>query len=381
MNEIKLSENIARLRSEKNITQEQLAAFIGVTKGAVSKWENASSLPDIATLPLLAAYFDVTVDELLGYAPQLATEEIGRVYKALAKDFSERPFEVVWGQVQALVQRYYACHPFLFRMCVLLLNHFQLADAALQPQVLAEMERLLAHVQAESADNELVRDASILETMVQLQLGKVEEAITTLEDAMDPLHLANNGEALLVSAYQMHGDHEKTDSFAQLQLLLALQSLLGMSGTLLRLQAAKPDRVRETVARVDAVVAAYDLVQVMPNAVGQFYYQAAAMCCALGDRQETLRLLAQFVQAMTALLAAEELQLYITDTYFDKLGSWQEKLLETSDTPRDRVTVCRDLLAHFADPFAALADDAEFRRIQTKLKAVMACTGRRCCRS
>lgn len=131
MNEIKLSENIARLRSEKNITQEQLAAFIGVTKGAVSKWENASSLPDIATLPLLAAYFDVTVDELLGYAPQLATEEIGRVYKALAKDFSERPFEVVWGQVQALVQRYYACHPFLFRMCVLLLNHFQLADAAL----------------------------------------------------------------------------------------------------------------------------------------------------------------------------------------------------------------------------------------------------------
>lgn len=110
------------------------------------------------------------------------------------------------------------------------------------------MERLLAHVQAESADNELVRDASILETMVQLQLGKVEEAITTLEDAMDPLHLANNGEALLVSAYQMHGDHEKTDSFAQLQLLLALQSLLGMSGALLRLQAAKPDRVRETVA-------------------------------------------------------------------------------------------------------------------------------------
>lgn len=132
---------------------------------------------------------------------------------------------------------------------------------------------------------------------------------------------------------------------------------------------------------MDAVVAAYDLVQVMPNAVGQFYYQAAAMCCALGDRQETLRLLAQFVQAMTALLAAEELQLYITDTYFDKLGSWQEKLLETSDTPRDRVTVCRDLLAHFADPFAALADDAEFRRIQTKLKAVMTCTGRRCCRS
>lgn len=93
MNELRLSENIARLRSEKNVTQEQLAAFIGVTKGAVSKWENASSLPDIATLPLLAAYFDVTVDELLGYAPQLDAEEIGRIYRALQKIFPNGPLK------------------------------------------------------------------------------------------------------------------------------------------------------------------------------------------------------------------------------------------------------------------------------------------------
>ena len=43
MNELKLSENIVRLRREKNVTQEALAAFVGVTKGAVSKWENGVS--------------------------------------------------------------------------------------------------------------------------------------------------------------------------------------------------------------------------------------------------------------------------------------------------------------------------------------------------
>lgn len=366
MNELKLSENLVRLRREKNVTQEALAAFVGVTKGAVSKWENGT------TLPLLASFFDVTVDEILGYTPQISSEEIGEIYKKLARDFAKQPFEAVWQQIQVLTRRYFSCHPFLFRMCVLLVNHFQLADAALQPQVLAEAERLLEHVQVEATDRELARDARIFETMVQMQIGKVEEAIATLENALDPMHLANSSEGLLVSAYQMHGDLEKADSFAQLQLLFALQSLLGMSGALLRTSATSPERVRETVARVDAVARAYDLAQVMPNAVGQFNYQAAAMLCALGDCEGTLAQLEQFVQAMAALFGADDLQPFMADAYFDKLGSWQQKLRENNDTPRDRATVRQELLAHFADPFAALAEDADFRRILTKLKAVMA---------
>lgn len=159
----------------------------------------------------------------------------------------------------------------------------------------------------EATDRELARDARIFETMVQMQIGKVEEAIATLEDALDPMHLANSSEGLLVSAYQMHGDLEKADSFAQLQLLFALQSLLGMSGALLRTSATSPERVRETVARVDAVARAYDLAQVMPNAVGQFNYQAAAMLCTLGDCEGALAQLEQFVQAMAALFGADDL--------------------------------------------------------------------------
>ena len=116
MNELKLSENLVRLRRERNVTQEALAAFVGVTKGAVSKWENGTTLPDVATLPLLASFFDVTVDEILGYTPQISSEEIGEIYKKLARDFAKQPFEAVWQQIQALTRRYYSCHPFLFRM-------------------------------------------------------------------------------------------------------------------------------------------------------------------------------------------------------------------------------------------------------------------------
>ncbi len=63
---IYLSENIKRLRLEKELTQETLAEFLGVTSQSVSNWERGESYPDITTLPSIASFFDISVDDLLG---------------------------------------------------------------------------------------------------------------------------------------------------------------------------------------------------------------------------------------------------------------------------------------------------------------------------
>lgn len=65
---IYLSENIKRLRHERNLTQETLAEFLGVTFQSVSNWERGESYPDITMLPAIASFFKVSVDELLGIA-------------------------------------------------------------------------------------------------------------------------------------------------------------------------------------------------------------------------------------------------------------------------------------------------------------------------
>lgn len=65
--EIKLSQNIRRNRKERKLTQEQLAEVLGVTTGAVYKWEAGLSLPELAMLMELADFFDTSVDTLLGY--------------------------------------------------------------------------------------------------------------------------------------------------------------------------------------------------------------------------------------------------------------------------------------------------------------------------
>ena len=65
--------NIKRLRQNKGITQEALGEVLGISGQAISKWENASALPDILILPRLADYFGISIDELMGYKPDALT--------------------------------------------------------------------------------------------------------------------------------------------------------------------------------------------------------------------------------------------------------------------------------------------------------------------
>lgn len=64
---MKLNENIMALRRAKGITQEELATALGVSNQAVSKWESAQTCPDISLLSVLADYFEVSIDELMGH--------------------------------------------------------------------------------------------------------------------------------------------------------------------------------------------------------------------------------------------------------------------------------------------------------------------------
>ena len=62
-----LAENIRRFRKERSLTQEQLSEALGVTAGAVYKWEANLSIPELELILEMADIFDTSVDVLLGY--------------------------------------------------------------------------------------------------------------------------------------------------------------------------------------------------------------------------------------------------------------------------------------------------------------------------
>ncbi len=61
-----LSENLRKYRILKNLTQEDVAEYLGITAQSVSKWERGESYPDITLLPALANIFETSIDLLVG---------------------------------------------------------------------------------------------------------------------------------------------------------------------------------------------------------------------------------------------------------------------------------------------------------------------------
>lgn len=70
---------LKELRKKRGLTQEQLAEYLGISSQAVSKWENNISYPDVSLLPVLANYFQVSTDELLGVDTAKRTETIQKL--------------------------------------------------------------------------------------------------------------------------------------------------------------------------------------------------------------------------------------------------------------------------------------------------------------
>lgn len=73
---------IRQLRREKDLTQEQLADYLGITARAISQWETDRTAPDLSQIPLLCNLFNVTSDTLLGIDISAKQNRIDEIYTA-----------------------------------------------------------------------------------------------------------------------------------------------------------------------------------------------------------------------------------------------------------------------------------------------------------
>ena len=92
---MEMGKEIRRLRNERGITQEALADALSVTAQTISKWECGTSMPDVQTLPEIAVFFGVTIDQLFAMAPDQQMERIeNRIYsRGLFGEAEERQME------------------------------------------------------------------------------------------------------------------------------------------------------------------------------------------------------------------------------------------------------------------------------------------------
>jgi len=66
---------IRECRMKRGLTQEQLGQELGVSTQSISRWENSATYPDIMMLPVIADFFEITIDQLMGRTRECKAEE------------------------------------------------------------------------------------------------------------------------------------------------------------------------------------------------------------------------------------------------------------------------------------------------------------------
>ena len=365
MEGLRFSENITRLRREKKITQEELALFIGVTKASVSKWETGATIPDIMILPQLAAFFDVSIDELLGYEPQLSREQIKYYYHKLAKDFAEKPFDEVMRESEELTRKYYSCYPFLQQMVILWINHGAMAPDEKQKEAIHEkITGLCERILENCKDMGVCNNTIALKCLVDLQSGHADKVIELLEEEKMNVNRIEDKGTLLTLAYMAAGEPDKAEKAAQIGMYRSLLDLIAFGENLITLKGDDLAYLKEIIGRLDAVIHTFVVTGLNPNTVAVYDYHVATLLCSKAKEwnpemeQLVKEKLEQYVEAVRRLFA-DGLSLH-GDEFFSTLDEWFADMDLGIEAVRSEKLVMESALEGLENPVFARINDQEF---------------------
>lgn len=177
MTNINIGNKIRELRKKKGITQEGLASVLSVSAQAVSKWESGVTYPDMEMIPVIAGYFEVSMDILFDYDVREMKAKIQKIIDdawAYFFDDTQRYIETIKGALQE--------YPENEELLTSLLNAYEynLRDNA-DTSHLDETIDLSQKIITESTDFIRVCHVKQIQAASYLKKGEYEKAKSVLE--------------------------------------------------------------------------------------------------------------------------------------------------------------------------------------------------------
>lgn len=366
INSIHIGKVISSKRKEKGITQEELANQLGVSKPAVSKWESGQSYPDIILLPELAAFFHISVDQLIGYEPQMAKEDVRKLYHRLADDFAKRPFQQVYEECEGYLRKYLSCWYLQNQIGLLLVNHANLAgDPEMTNVVIERALEIFTRVERSGEDVALAKLALQMKAICHIALQQPVEAIDILEDLNE--HIMST-ESLLVKAYQMKGDRKKAMVNLQGYTIKNLLAMLEAATDFLQMYADQPDRMTQFYQLSVRLGSLFEVEQMYPVAMMKIHLIAALVYVSGGNKKAAMDALEQYVISVNR---AKQTNFTVRNNiYFDNLESYYASNDVEQEAPRNPKVIWNDLKnALLNNPaFAVLEKEERFQQIKKRLE-------------
>lgn len=214
---IYFGENIKKLRKEKEMTQETLAEFLGISFQTVSKWERGENYPDITMLPVISRFFGTSIDALLGINKSCEEEKI-KEYLELYDTMKLKDLSLIYGKFKIAVKEF----PNDFRILIRYMELLQEVKGFVQGEykdVSKEITSIYVNIQNHCMDDSIrIRSKAIMISHLLMKyqcipneegkyrvnkecLNQAEDIINTLPSINDSKEMMQMGLAFDTESY------------------------------------------------------------------------------------------------------------------------------------------------------------------------------------
>lgn len=177
-----VGENIKKLRRERNITQEALAEYLGISSQAVSQWECGKTTPDIAQIPVLAYIFGVSADAILGIdidAKEKHISQIADQARLLSQDGeSQEAIRILKEGIRQYPDSFQLMSDYAFEV------YYNSAEEELKEDCMKEIVGYISKILSGCTDNRIRNRAVNLACRIYPMVDRRNEALA-LADSMD----------------------------------------------------------------------------------------------------------------------------------------------------------------------------------------------------
>lgn len=316
---IRLSTKLKQERVKRSITQETLANYLNISKTTISKWENDLLYPDITMLPMLARFFNISVDELLNYNDSISNEEMKQLNGILNNTITDSSYEDYLNLAQIYFIDYSNEFEFLNNLLGILTNNIIYAtdNPQYQESISLALE-IIKTIEMNSSSIYLKKHAQgykMILYMYQRDYGAVIEGVPDYD-------LKLGEQVLLATSYKQSGQLKKARSVLQTDMYQHLMNILYELMVLLMHEDLHVVPIEDFESKVKNLNKAFNIDYLFPYITANYYVVFAKYYSSISEEQCEFYL-NKYIDCFEHLIVHFT---YQKDEFFSDIDMWLEKM-------------------------------------------------------
>lgn len=288
MERIAVGKILQGLRKAKGITQEQLSEVLGVSTAAISKWENEQMYPDISYFPILARFFNVSIDCLFGFTNDLSEQEYEDNLKECVELFKTGNYEKGLEKIKHLTYLFPTNDRLRVNLTSAVIPYLALAE---NQNLRREIALNLVELCQVCADKELQVQKHFILAHLFMLTGQYQEAAT---DTIIMRNNASKGNVDISNGLMLKAEIPNTiDRINSSIEILSAQIIYELRNKISYLQ--KENNLKDALALLMKQVSLVELLELDRSYNYMLYMNIAYLCCRLGKLNEAQQATEKFV--------------------------------------------------------------------------------------